>query len=95
VNKNAPDILHGSRGRILFFILLTLIGSLAIFAFQGAGPMGVEERFSSALGISQGQETHADESASGFSLEGHPLFYGILLVLLVMMCWVVYRKFGI
>jgi hypothetical protein len=87
-------VMAGNRGRMIFFALVLLIAIIAIFAFNGSGSKGIEERFSSALGISSGEEEHAYGSAPGFSLEGNPLLYAIVLVLLGVACWVVYRKFG-
>lgn len=90
-----PDISTGSRGRIIFFVLLIVIGIIALFAFNGTGPMGIEERFSTALGIGQGEGEHEHEEGSGFMLEGDPLLYAIILVLICVACWAVYRKFGV
>jgi hypothetical protein len=85
-----PD--SGSRGRIIFFVLLVLIGGIALWYPFGTESMGIEERFSSALGIAHEDEGH--EEGSGFSLEGSPVLYALILVLLIALCWVVYRKFG-
>jgi hypothetical protein len=87
-------VMAGNQGRIIFFALVLLIGIIAIFAINGSGSKGIEERFSSALGISQGNGEHGSGSDSGFSLEGNPLLYVIILVVLGGACWAVYRKFG-
>jgi hypothetical protein len=84
----------GNRGRMLFVALVLLIVIVAIFALNGSGSKGIEERFSSALGISSGDEEHGSGDTPGFSLEGNPLLYVIVLVLLGVACWIVYRKFG-
>lgn len=89
------DMQPGSRGRIVFFVLAILIGGIAIFAFQGTGPMGIEERFSSALGIAQEEEETPHEEGAGFTLEGDPVLYALVLVLICAACWAVYRKFGV
>ena len=83
----------GNWGRMVFFALLLLIGIIAIFAFNSSGSKGIEERFSSALGISADEEEPGNETP-GFSLEGNPLLYVFVLALLGGVCWVVYRKFG-
>jgi hypothetical protein len=57
--------------------------------------MGIEERFSSALGLTHEAESPESEATSGFTLEGNPLQYLLVLVLLGGVCWVVYRKFGV
>ena len=89
------DISTGSRGRIIFFVLLIVIGIIALFAFNGTGPMGIEERFSSALGITHEEEGQDHEEGSGFALEGDLLLYVIILALICAACWIVYRKFGV
>jgi len=83
----------GSRGRIIFFVLLILTGLIALIAFQGTGPMGIEERFSTALGIQEDEHDH--EEGSGFALEGDFVLYALILVLICVACWTVYRKFGV
>jgi hypothetical protein len=95
VSSDAPEGEGRSRGRVIFFVLLILIGGIALFAFNGTGPMGIEERFSSALGLAH--EDVARENSNGawvFSLEGNPIMYGSTLVILGVVCWIAYRKFG-
>jgi len=87
-------VMTGNHGRLIFFGLVLLVGIISIFAFNGSGTKGIEERFSSALGVSPGDEEHGSGSDPGFSLEGNPPLYTIILVLLVGVCWVMYRKFG-
>jgi hypothetical protein len=84
----------GNWGRMIFFALVLMIGIIAIFAFNSSGSKGIEERFSSAIGISTDEEEQGNESTPGFSLEGNPLLYVIVLALLGGVCWAVYRKFG-
>jgi hypothetical protein len=84
----------GSRGRLIFILLLVLIGSIAVFYAAGSGPIGIEERFSQALGIAHDGEEPAPEEGAGFSLEGNPLLYAVVLILICVTCWAVYRKFG-
>jgi hypothetical protein len=84
----------GSRGRGVFFVLLIVIGLIALFAFEGTGPRGIEERFSSALGLTYENEVH-ENGDGGVSLEGNPVIYGIILVILGILCWIIYRNFGV
>ena len=86
----APD----NRGRVLFFVLLIGIGCILLWYAAGTEPMGIEERFSSALGIAHEDGEHGHEEGGGFALEGSPLLYALVLVLLAVVCWLVYRKFG-
>jgi hypothetical protein len=53
------------------------------------GSMGIEDRYSQAVGLPVSGET-----ASGFSLEGSPVLYLIVLVLLIAGCWAIYRKYA-
>jgi hypothetical protein len=80
------------KGQWIFFVLLLLIGCIAIWYSLGSESMGIEERFSSALGISH--EGEEPDEGSGFALEGSPVLYILVLGLLGLTCWVVYRKFG-
>jgi hypothetical protein len=89
--SKAPSALPGMRGRWIFFVLLVLIGGIAIWFSLGTEPMGIEERFSSALGLTQGGEEH--EEGSGFALEGSPVLYILILILLGLACWIIYRKY--
>ena len=81
-------------GRILFFVLLLVIGGIVLLYPFGTGPMGIEERFSSALGISHEEEGHSHDETEGFSIEGSPALYILVLALICLACWVLYRKFG-
>ena len=76
----------------------------AVFALGNTGTMGIEERFQSALGLSEGQGTdgssetgdvRSNQGESGFSIEGSPVFYFLVLVFLALGCCIVYRKFRI
>ena len=86
----APD----NRGRILFFVLLIGIGCILLWYAAGTQSMGIEERFSSALGIAHEDDEHGHEEGGGFALEGSMLLYAIVLVLFAGVCWIVYRKYG-
>jgi hypothetical protein len=88
--ESQPD----SRGRVIFFVFLILIGCIAIFYPSGTGTMGIEERFSAALGNAPEGGNPGSAEAPGFSLEGQPVAYILVLVLLGVMCWMLYRKFG-
>ncbi len=83
-----------NHGRILFFVLLLVIGGIAFFYPFGTGPMGIEERFSSALGLPHEEGEHDHEEGGGFSIEGSPVLYLLVLVLICIGCWLLYRKFG-
>ena len=78
------------RGVILFGLIaiIVLIGAYA--AYQATGPMGIEERFNTAAGLSSGGEDE-DGGIAGFFLEGNMLSYLLVLVILAVACFAVYR----
>jgi hypothetical protein len=90
------EIFRKNTGRFLFAGLVGIILITAFIAFTVTGPVGIEERFSSALGIAAHDAgTHDDhDAAPGFSLEGQPLLYAVFLAGLCGICWIAYRKFG-
>jgi hypothetical protein len=85
----------GNRGPLVLAGLILIAGSIALLAYAVTGPMGIEERFASATG--SGHDATPEEGGggiAGFNLEGQPVFYGIILLLLIVGCWAAYRKFG-
>lgn len=83
-----------SRSRTFFFLLLIAIGCVALWYLISTEPMGIEERFSSALGIAPAEDEPGHEEGGGFALEGSPVLFVLVLVLLAIVCWLVYRKYG-
>jgi hypothetical protein len=74
-------------------VLLVLIG--ALLAVQITGPMGIEDRFTSALGLQHQDEGGDDQGGFfGFNLEGNILAYLAILALLIIVSVVAYRKGG-
>ena len=90
--SSSPPANPDSRGRVIFYILLIAIGCIALWFVFSTESMGIEERFSSALGLAH--EGDQDGEGGGFALEGSPVLYALVLLLLGVMCWVVYRRFG-
>jgi hypothetical protein len=85
----------GNRGRLVLAGLILVAGIIALLAYAATGPMGIEERFASATGAVHGGPGEGGESGiAGFTLEGHPVLYGVILLLLITGCWAAYRKFG-
>jgi hypothetical protein len=76
-------------------VVLILIG--ALLAFHITGPMGIEDRFTSAVGLQQHDEGEADEDGGffGFSLEGNTLAYLAILALLIIVSVLALRRTGI
>jgi hypothetical protein len=87
--------LAGNRGRLFLGGLILITGIVAFLAYTLTGPMGIEERFASATGsISSGAEEKG-AGIAGFSLEGQPVMYGVILVAILTGSWLAYGKFGV
>ena len=85
----------GNRGRLVLAGLILVAGIIALLAYAVTGPMGIEERFASATGSGHGDiREEGGAGFGGFTLEGHPVLYGIILLILIIGSWVAYRKFG-
>lgn len=98
------------NGGIAIFLLVAVLALAGAFAaFSSTGPKGIEERFEDAVGLSEEPASSADKENSGvgdrtgegdfgerggFSLEGSPALYCLILALLVALCLIAYRTFG-
>jgi hypothetical protein len=79
------------RGLILFGIILVVVAIVSFAAYRMTGPMGIEERYSQAVGLpSPGEEEGS--GWFGFSLEGNPLMYGVILLALGGICAIAYLR---
>jgi len=79
---------------VIFFTVIAVVGIASLVAFRIAGPMGIEERFQNALGIPHDAgDVPGDSGVSGFSLEGQPLLYVVVLCVLGIICISAYRHF--
>jgi len=79
------------RGLILFGLIVVAVVIISFVAYRMTGPMGIEERYSQAVGL----PSPGEESGSGwfgFSLEGNPLLYGVILVVLGGICVIAYIR---
>jgi len=85
------------RGLLVLGGLVVLILVGALLAFHITGPMGIEDRFSHAVGLQQhdGEEADGDGGFFGFSLEGNTLAYLAILALLIVVCLVALKRTGI
>ncbi|RPH74541.1 hypothetical protein EHM76_03385 [bacterium] len=75
---------------ILFLILLAIVVTVSFIVFAQTGPMGIEERFSQAVGLPFEGE-HEDEGGSGISIEGNTILYAIILCILTIICVLAYK----
>jgi hypothetical protein len=69
-----------------------LIVSLA--AYQITGSMGIEDRYNTAVGLPTSPE-EGGGTFFGFSAEGNPVLYVIVLGILAIGAYATYRKFKI
>jgi hypothetical protein len=82
-----------NKGRIIFGIILVIVIIASLAAYQMTGSKSIEDRYNAALGLSAGPE--GGTGTSGFSVEGNPVMYLIVLVILVAVCYAAYRHFKI
>ena len=86
----------GRRPGLVIFLLLALVMiAIAVIAAGVTGPMGIEERFNTAVGLHGEKGALQEESSSGFSLEGHPFLYLVFIAILVIAGFLLYRKYRI
>ena len=82
------------KGLIIFGAILIIVLIVALAAYQMTGKMGIEDRYTTALGLPPGEE-EGGETFFGFSAEGDPVLYVIVLGLLIVGCYAAYRHFRI
>ena len=80
---------------IIFGLVAVIFLLCAIIAFQAGGPLGIEERFHSAMGSTPADHEEAAGSVAGFSLEGNVLLYLLIISALAIACIALYRKYRI
>ncbi|HVP94969.1 MAG TPA: hypothetical protein VMS89_07355 [Methanoregulaceae archaeon] len=76
------------KGPIIFGMVVLVVAVAALIAYQMTGDLGIEDRYSQAVGLPVSGET-----ATGFSLEGNPVLYLVVLGVLLIVCFVAYRRF--
>jgi hypothetical protein len=79
------------KGLILFIVIVAAVAAISFVAYRLTGPMGIEERYNNAVGL---PSTGEEEGGGwlGFSLEGNPLLYGVVLVVLGGICVIAYLR---
>jgi low affinity Fe/Cu permease len=80
-------------GLIIFGIIAVIVIIAAIAAYALTGNMGIEERFSQAVGLPSGETGAEGGSLFGFSIEGNQLSYLVVLSILVVVCYFLYRQY--
>jgi hypothetical protein len=82
------------NGLIIFGAILIVVLIAALAAYQITGSMGIEERYNMAVGLPVSPE-EGGGTFFGFSAEGNPVLYLIVLGVLIIVCFVAYRYFRI
>jgi hypothetical protein len=86
--------LQENKGRIIFGVILLLAVIASFIAYQMTGQMSIEDRYNTAVGLPASQES-GGETLLGFSVEGNPVMYLIVLGVLAAVCYAAYRHFKI
>ena len=86
--------LADKKGLIIFIGLLLLVVVMSLAAYGITGKMGIEERFTHAVGlVNMGDKENS--GWFGLALEGNLLLYAVVLCILVVASYIVYRHFSI
>ena len=88
------SIVEERKGLIIFGAILIVVLIAALAAYQMTGNMGIEDRYTTAVGLPPGEE-EGGETFFGFSAEGDPVLYVIVLGILIVGCYAAYRHFRI
>lgn len=83
-----------TKGIGIFIGLLLILIIVSLAAYCSTGDMGIEERYTHAIGIQNGGEMEGAWGWSGFALEGSSLLYAVVLGVLVVACYGIYRHFS-
>jgi len=82
--------LKEKKGIVLFCLILIIIAIISLAAFRMTGPMGIEDRYSTAVGLPATGDA-GESTGSGFSIEGNPVLYVIVLAVLLAVGFIAYR----
>ena len=88
------SIVEERKGLIIFGAILIVVLIAALAAYQMTGNMGIDDRFTTAVGLPPGEE-EGGETFFGFSSEGDPVLSMIVLGILIVGCYAAYRHFRI
>jgi hypothetical protein len=88
------SIVEERKGLIIFGAILIVVLITAFAAYQMTGNMSIEDRYTTAVGLPPSPK-EGDGAFFGFSAEGDPVLYVIILGVLVVGCYVASRRFRI
>ncbi|MDP3395381.1 MAG: hypothetical protein Q8S57_01740 [Methanoregula sp.] len=83
------------KGLGIFIGLLIMVIVVSLAAYSITGDMGIEERFTHALGLQSEGDEEGSGGFFGLALEGSPLLYAFVLGVLVVACYGAYRHFSV
>jgi hypothetical protein len=83
-----------NKGRIIFGVILIVVLIVSFAAYQMTGSMGIEDRYNTAVGLPPSPE-EGGRTFFGFSAEGNPVLYLIVLGVLGVACFAAYRYYKI
>ncbi len=83
------------KGLIIFGAILIVVLIAALAAYQMTGSMGIEDRYNTAVGLPPSPEEEGGGTFFGFSAEGNPVLYVIIIGILIVGCYAAYKRFRI
>ncbi|MGA2121384.1 MAG: hypothetical protein ABSG49_05000 [Methanoregula sp.] len=83
-----------NKGRIIFGAILIIVIIASLAAYQLTGHMSIEDRYNTAVGLPTSQEEEGG-TFHGFSMEGNPELYLIVLGVFCAGCYIAYKHFRI
>ena len=89
------SIFAEKKGLFIFGAILIVVLIAALAAYQMTGSMGIEDRYNTAVGLPPSPEEGGGGSFFGFSAEGNPVLYVIILGILIVGSYAAYKKFKI
>jgi hypothetical protein len=78
------------KGLLIFGAILIVVLVAALAAYQMTGSMGIVDRYNTAVGLPVSQE-EGGGTFFGFSAEGNPILYVIILCVLGFACILAYK----
>ncbi|MFA5268733.1 MAG: hypothetical protein WC379_12255 [Methanoregula sp.] len=82
------------KGRLIFGTILLIVVIVSLAAYQMTGNMSIEDRYNTAVGLPTEEEEEGG-TFLGFSVEGNPALYLIVLGVFCAGCYGAYRHFRV